>query len=104
MTSPITARTVDWWAVHLFVTVWLEHVDRWPMAGTLEWQRLADDDACKWASLLDAAQHHVLRVETAQAAAAEASHAIAGAVDWRRVAGEIHQRSTCHARIPRRSR
>ncbi|MEI7717717.1 MAG: DUF2742 domain-containing protein [Mycobacterium sp.] len=99
--SPVTARTVDWWAVHQFVAGWLDHLDRWPMAGTLEWQRLADDDPFKWASLLDAAQHWALRVDTAQAATTQASHAIAAAVDWRRLASEIQQRSTSTVYIPR---
>ena len=52
------------------------------MAGTLTWSQLDDDDPAKIAALYDAARHHALRVDTAQTALAEASHAIAGAADW----------------------
>lgn len=73
------------------------------MAGTLDWQRLADRDPAKLAALFDAARHHALRVDTAQTALAEASHAIASAADWRQIASEIQQlrNSRRIARIPR---
>ena len=98
--DPTIARTVDWWAVHQFVAEFLNRIESWPLAGTLEWQRLTDDDARKWASLLDAAQHHALRMETAQDARAEASKAVAAAVDWPAVASEITQRRRWRATRP----
>lgn len=90
-TEVTTARTVDWWTVHQFVIEWLSRVESWPLVGTLEWQRLTDDDARKWASLLDAAQHWALRVEAAQDARAEASRAVAAATDWAAVSSELRQ-------------
>jgi hypothetical protein len=84
-----TARTVDFWSVHCYVAPALVAAREWPMLGTLEWQHLADADPAKLAALLDAAQHHALRIETAQAALAEASSAIASAADWQSIARTI---------------
>jgi len=91
--NAISSRTADWWAVHSFVAPWLDAADDYPMAGTLAWQELSSNDPQKWAALLDAASHHILRVETAQAQRAEAAKAVAGATDWPQVAREIRQRS-----------
>lgn len=99
----IDSRSVDWWRVHSFVQPFLIRVGSWPEAGTLAWQALDDDDPIKMAALYDAAQHHVLRVDTAQAALADASRAVSAAVDWRSIASEVLQRSTCRAFIPRRT-
>jgi hypothetical protein len=92
---------VNWYdAVHLFVKPWLDAAGgAWPAAGTVEWASLPDDDCRKWAAILAAASHHVLRVETAQVAMAAASKSIAGAQDWASVAREIGQRSGAY--IPR---
>ncbi|TXH28700.1 MAG: DUF2742 domain-containing protein [Mycobacterium sp.] len=89
----IESRTVDWWSVHSFVAPWLDTAGDYPMAGTLAWQELSSNDPRKWAALLDGASHHALRVETSQEQRAEASRAIAAAVDWPKVAGEVRQRS-----------
>ena len=62
------------------------------MAGTPAWCLLAHDDPRKWVSLLDAAQHHALRVQLAQEALADASKGISQMVDWPAVAQEITQR------------
>ena len=93
------ARTVDWWSVHQFVTPLLVEVKSWPMAGTLTWQHLDDTDPRKWASLLDAAQHWTLRVDTCQQHLAEASRDIAGASDWPKIARNALQRNGVY--IPR---
>lgn len=85
------SRQVDWWAVHVFVTAVLDQANGYPMAGTPAWCSLAHDDPRKWAALLDAAQHHVLRVETAQTALAEASRDISNGADWSAVSGSIAQ-------------
>jgi hypothetical protein len=70
------------------------------MAGTPEWCALPDDDARKIAAIYDAARHHALRVESSQAARAEASRDISGAADWPAIATEVFQRRSS-AYIPR---
>ena len=85
------ARSVSFRAVHRFVLPALNAVKTWPMAGTAAWRALAHDHPAKWAALLDAAQHHVLRVELAQEAMAEASKAVSEAADWPAVARELMQ-------------
>lgn len=96
----LASHTVDWWPVHLYVLPLLTEVGSWPMAGTLTWQRLPSADPAKLAALLDAARHHALRVDTAQTALAEASHAIAGAADWAQIARDIRRRNEVY--IPRK--
>ena len=85
----ISSRQVSWWDVHEYVQPSLDSAGPWPTAGTPAWCALDDDDPAKLAALLDAAQHHVLRVETAQAALAEASRAVAAGADWPALAAEI---------------
>lgn len=102
LTSPIIqSRSVAWWPVHLYVLPLLEEVGSWPMAGTLTWQQLHDNDPAKAAAIFDAAQHHALRVETAQAALAKASHGISGTTNWPGVARAIRRRNEVY--IPRRT-
>lgn len=100
MNAATHSQQVCWWAVAEFVAPWLVAVDSWPMAGSVEWQHLADDDPRKWCSLLDAARHWSLRVETCQEQRAEASRAVSTAVDWRKVAGELTQRRQWRAGRP----
>jgi hypothetical protein len=69
------------------------------MAGTPAWCALDDEDPLKEAALLDAAQHHTLRVETAQQQRCEASRAVAAAEDWGSIATEMQQRREVY--IPR---
>ena len=78
-------RSVEWWRVHLHLLPLLQEVGCWPMAGTITWQQLEDQDPVKLASLLDAARHHVLRVDTAQTALAEASREISKSADWSQI-------------------
>lgn len=87
----VDSRQVSWWEVHEFVDAMLGQVNNWPMAGTPAWSSLAHDDPRKWAALLDAAQHHALRVEVAQHNRAAASRAVAGAVDWPTLSSEIRR-------------
>jgi hypothetical protein len=94
------SAAVSWWSVHEWVTRHLESVATWPMAGTPQWGALPDDHPAKLAALLDAAQHHALRVETAQEARAQASQAISAAADWSALATEVRWRGSS-ARIPR---
>lgn len=97
----IASQQVSWWSVHRWVQRYLDAAGNYPPAGTPAWCELADGDRRKWAALLDAAQHHVLRVELAQEARAEASKAVAGGDDWSTVAQRIAQ-GRGRAYIPRR--
>lgn len=98
MIGGIESRQVDWWSVHTFVLPTLIRVESWPLAGSPAWRELADNDPVKLAAIFDAARHHALRVDTAQAAMAEASRDIAAA-DWSAVSREIRQRNGVY--IPR---
>ena len=85
------SQQVSWWAVHEFVAAVLDQANGYPMAGTPAWCSLAHDDPMKLAAVLDAGQHHALRIETEQQARAEASRDVAAATDWSRVAQYIVQ-------------
>ncbi|ULN34190.1 DUF2742 domain-containing protein [Mycolicibacterium smegmatis] len=91
---------MDWWSVWEYVAPLLGQVQRWPMAGTLAWQRLADDDPTKLASLYQAAAQMALRYETSQSALAEASHEISAGTDWSACARRVH-RGRGAAYVPR---
>jgi len=93
------SRTVDWWAVHLYVEPTLAEVGSWPLVGSLPWQHLPTDDPAKLAAIFDAARHWALRVDTCQAALAEASRDIAAAADWPRIGRQAMQRRGVY--IPR---
>lgn len=94
------SRSVNWLTVHEFVEPLLADVGDWPMAGSVEWCNLPDDDPRKWAAILDASRHHALRMETAQQAHADASRAVSAAADWPQVAREIQQRQDFYAQKP----
>lgn len=87
----IASQQVSWWSVHRWVQRYLDAAGNYPPAGTPAWCELADGDRRKWAALLDAAQHHVLRVEVAQQAQAEASRDVAASTDWSGLARRIKQ-------------
>jgi hypothetical protein len=65
-----------------------------PVAGTPAWCALSDDDPAKLVALAVAGEHHVLRVETAQEALAQASQAISACTDWSTVAQRVRNRSS----------
>jgi hypothetical protein len=88
--------------VHRYVQPLLAHVGSWPMAGTTTWAGLADDHPAKLVALYNAARRHALRVDTAQTALAEASRAIAAAVNWSAIAREAQRRRQIY--IPREGR
>ncbi|WP_085107861.1 DUF2742 domain-containing protein [Mycolicibacillus trivialis] len=88
----IASRQLSWWSVHEWVQPFLDAAGDYPWPGTPAWCELADDDRRKWAGLLDFAQHHALRVDTAQQAHADASGAIAASTNWAMVATEVHRR------------
>jgi hypothetical protein len=101
MTAGIASRTVDWWSVHEFVAARIA-VDSWPIIGTLAWQQLDDDDPGKLAAILDAARHHALRIDAAQAARAEAGQQISSAADWSAVARRVLSPRDESVYIPRK--
>lgn len=90
--NPAMSRSVSWWSVCEYAAPLLDSVDSWPVAGTAEWQELADDDPRKLASLLDAARIWALGAENDQQARCEASKAISSAANWSSLAREIAQR------------
>lgn len=94
------SQQVSWWSVHEFVDAVLSQVNNWPMAGTPAWCCLARDDPRKWAAVLDAGQHHTLRIEVSQEARAQASHAVSAAVDWSTLSREIRERHEFYAARP----
>lgn len=80
--SALDSHTVAWWPVHEFIAAAVAQADNLPAAGTPAWCALADDDHRKLLAVAVAGEHHVLRIEIAQEARAEASKAVAGAADW----------------------
>lgn len=93
MTYELSSQQVSWSDVHAFVLPKLELVGDWPMAGSPAWCALEDRARVKWASLLDAAQHWVLRIEQFQIASCEASHEVSAAGDWLKVARDMRRRA-----------
>lgn len=77
------SQTVSWWPTHEFISALVAQYNNLPTAGTPAWQQLTDTDPRKLLALAAAGEHHVLRVETAQAAMADASKAVASVSDWR---------------------
>ncbi|BBZ03600.1 hypothetical protein MCHIJ_30370 [Mycolicibacterium chitae] len=100
MTNHVDSQAVSFWEVHQWVEKFLATAGDFPMCGTVAWSELADDDKRKWAALLDFAQHHALRVETAQELRAETSQAVAASADWRGIAQEIQQREEIYRSRP----
>jgi len=95
------SRTVDWLRVHHYVLPLLQEVRCWPMAGTTAWLELDENDPAKHAAIADFAQHWALRVDTAQAALAEASRDISAAADWSAISRNMLQRNSVY--IPRKA-
>ncbi|MBP2455191.1 DUF2742 domain-containing protein [Mycolicibacterium lutetiense] len=97
------SQQVSWWPVHEFITAAVAQANYGPLpiAGTPAWCELADGDPRKLLALAVAGDHHVLRVETAQAAMADASREISAAADWTAMAQRIRNHSRS-AYIPRR--
>lgn len=86
------SQQVSWSDVHAFVLRRLQTVGDWPTAGSPAWCDLDDDSRTKWASLLDAAQHWILRIEYFQTVEAEASSEMSAALDWSAVARALARR------------
>ncbi|OMB93207.1 hypothetical protein A5732_16790 [Mycobacterium colombiense] len=90
---------MSFWSVHEHVQPFLDLVGSWPQVGSPAWCAL-EEGPVRLAALLDAAQHWALRLELCQEARAQASQAIAGALDWPEVSREIHARSEFYAARP----
>lgn len=107
MTSGIGSRSVSWWPVHQLVAALVAQAGTVPTAGTPAWRALADDDPTKLLAVAVAGEHHVLRMEIAQEALAEASKAIAAIADWPATARATRRRADAirsGAYIPREAR
>jgi hypothetical protein len=65
------------------------HANHLPPAGTPAWCALDDSNPAKLLALASAGEHHVLRIETAQEALAQASRDVADAVDCQAVANGV---------------
>lgn len=83
--SRIESRVVAWWPVHEFISALVDQANHQPVAGSPAWCLLADDDPNKLLALAVAGEHHVLRMETAQEALADASKVVAASTEWSKV-------------------
>jgi Protein of unknown function (DUF2742) len=92
---PCVSRSIHWWPFRAWVQRRVpEHLEgSAPMAGSDEWFALDDSDPMKLAAVLIAAEHHVLRCETAQEHMAEAARAISAAADWPQIAQQVRDRA-----------
>jgi hypothetical protein len=100
------SQQVSWWSVREFIMPVLNQANGWPTAGTPAWCSLAHDDPRKWCALLDGAQHWALRMDSCQAAMAEASRDVSAAADWSAVGRSSLRRARAVASgayIPRRA-
>lgn len=77
------SQTVTWWPCHEFLAALVAQYNHLPTAGTPAWLQLPDSDPRKLLALAAAGEHHILRVETAQAAMAEASKSVSASPNWR---------------------
>lgn len=98
--AAVSSQQVSWWSVHTFVEPVLARIGSWPMVGSPAWCALPDGDPGKIAAIFSAAEHHALRVETAQEAECEASSAISAAADWRGIAQQTKDRAEFRAEHP----
>lgn len=99
-TPPPPSREVSWWATHEYVARMKRHEADLTVAGTPAWAALDDYDLGKLLSLAAAGEHHVLRVETAQQARADAGAAISAAAPWGELGRRLHQREAWYAAHP----
>lgn len=87
------SQEVNWWATHEFITALVEQATTvLPWAGTPSWSALHDDDPRKLLALAVAGEHHVLRVEVAQAVRAQAAEDVWTGEDWSQVARQVQRR------------
>lgn len=109
---PVGSQQVDWWAVHLFCRNALGRILQvdsdtaaaliaaGPIAGTPQWSALPDDDPMELAAVVAYSPHHALRINSAQAAMADAGSAISTAADWGAVGQRIREHNEWKAAHP----
>ncbi|MEM6109512.1 DUF2742 domain-containing protein [Mycobacterium sp. 050272] len=97
-----TSQQVSWAEAHRFIDAIVAQANSGPlpMAGTPTWCALADGDLRKLLALAVAGEHHVLRIEVAQTARADASRAISTAANWAAVAHEVNQLDAFYRQRP----
>ncbi|RFZ08113.1 DUF2742 domain-containing protein [Mycobacterium marinum] len=102
MPNTTESQQVSWWSVSQFVNAVLGQANAGPLPwpGTPSWCAMSDGDPRKLLAVAEFGVHHALRVETAQAARAEASRAVAGSVDWPQIAREVRQRRDFYTERP----
>ncbi|MCX2934041.1 DUF2742 domain-containing protein [Mycobacterium sp. CVI_P3] len=98
--TAIDSQQASWWSVHEFITELVAQYNDLPVAGTPLWCAMPDRDPRKLIALAAAGEHHVLRMETAQEARAEASRAVSSADDWPKIARDLHSRSAFRSTRP----
>ncbi len=88
------SKQVSWWPTHEFLDAALAQANAGPlpMAGTPAWGALSDNDPRKVLALAAAGEHHVLRMETAQLALAQAAEDVHGGENWSEVAQQVRRR------------
>jgi hypothetical protein len=96
------SQQVSWEETHRFIEAVLTSANfgLLPWAGTPEWCAMSDGDPRKLLALALSGEHHVLRVEVAQTALAEASRAVSGAASWSNVSREMQRRKEFYASRP----
>jgi hypothetical protein len=98
----ISSSQVDWWTVRQYFLRLAEGlgIKEYPAAGTPAWSALNDNDPTKLIAALDYAQHHALRVDTAQEARCAASRDVSQALDWPRAAKWLQDSAEWYAANP----
>lgn len=95
------SQQVSWWEAHVFVSALVAQLDEpLPAAGSPAWCALAGGDPRKLLALAVSGEHHVLRMETAQAAMADASRAVSAAADWSKISQETRRRNDFYTARP----
>lgn len=94
------SQQVSWSDVNAFVLPKLVKVGDWPMAGSPAWCLLDDRDPVKWAAVLDAGQHWILRIEGWQQADCDASGEISSVRDWAATSRLVTQHNSYFAARP----
>lgn len=92
------SRQVNWYEAFAFASriasqygVTLDHREL-PIAGTLQWCGMADDDARKLMALVLGGVREALANDAHQDALAQAGEAISGAADWSQVSRDVRRR------------
>lgn len=100
--TPTESRQVSWEPVHAFLEAVVAQANAGPLPwpGTPSWCAMSDGDPRKLLALAAFGEHHVLRVEAAQNALAEASRSISAAADWTQLSQTARVRAEFYAGRP----